>query len=105
MQGLGVQKRPKLNGHHLLKCRFMAPINAKEELPNVRDADATMALYQRVKRTVKQGIDEAQVRTHDISPWHCSGQKSLLPSPAWSAGREAEGPRAGTGPKAFGSDV
>ena len=52
------------------ECRFMAPIDAKEELPDVRDADATMALYQRVKRTVKQGIDEAQVSTLDMLPWH-----------------------------------
>ena len=37
----------------------------------MRDADATMALYQRVKRTVSQGIAEAQVRTHDVLLWHC----------------------------------
>ena len=56
------------------ECRFMAPINAKEELPDVRDADATMALYQRVKRTVKQGIEEAQVSTLHMLPWHSFGR-------------------------------
>ena len=46
----------------------------------MRDADDTMALYQRVKRTVQQGIDEAQVRTHHISLWHCSCRRACSQS-------------------------
>ncbi len=42
----------------------------------MKDADATMALYQRVKRTVKQGIAEAQVHTHAMSLWHCSSRRA-----------------------------